>query len=89
MAYIRIIEPHEAGDDLRMVYRAMSARPLPDAYRAPHGGPPGIIRAHSLDAELMRITFEASSSYRTHKALTWAEQELVAAAASQSNGCFY
>jgi hypothetical protein len=89
MAFIRVIEPHEAGPDLRAVYQEMSARPIPDVYRAPHGGPAGIIRAHSLDAELMRVTFGASGAYRAHGALTWAEQELIAAAASRSNGCYY
>lgn len=62
---------------------------MPDVYRAPHGGPAGIIRAHSVDPELMQVTFRASGSYRAHGALTWAEQELIAAAASQRNGCFY
>ena len=89
MAFIRIIEPAEAGEQLRAVYQAMSARPMPDVYRAPHGGPPGIIRAHSLDPELMQVTFRASGSYRVLEALSWAEQELIAAAASQRNGCFY
>lgn len=89
MAYIRVIEPHEAGDDLRAVYEEMRARPMPDVYRAPHGGPAGIIRAHSLDPQLMRVTFAASGSYRMHGALTWAEQELIAATASRSNGCHY
>ena len=89
MAFIRIIEAHEAGDDLRAVYEGMKARPMPDVYRAPHGGPAGIIRAHSLDPKLMGITFAASGASRLHGALTWAEQELIAASASQSNGCFY
>ena len=89
MAFIRVIELHEARPDLRAVYQAMSARPIPDVYRAPHGGPAGIIRAHSLDAELMQVTFGASSAYRAHGALSWPEQELIAASASKSNGCFY
>jgi len=89
MAFIRLIEPNEAGPDLQAVYQQMSGRAIPDVYRAPHGGPPGIVRAHSLDAELMRVTFAANGSYRTHGALSWAEQELIAASASHSNGCFY
>lgn len=89
MAFIRVIELREAGPELLAVYQQMSSRPIPDAYRAPHGGPAGIIRAHSLDPELMRITFAASGSYRAHGALSWAEQELIAASASRSNGCYY
>lgn len=89
MAFIRIVEPQEAGEDLRAVYQEMAARPMPDVYRAPHGGPPGIIRAHSLDPELIRVTLSACGAYQMPQALTWAEQELIAAAASQSNGCFY
>jgi hypothetical protein len=89
MAFIRVIDPREAGEELLAVYQAMSTRPIPDVYRAPHGGPAGIIRAHSLDPELMQVTFGASSAYRMLGALTWAETELIAAAASRSNGCFY
>jgi len=89
MAFIRVIDLHEADDALRAVYQNMASRPMPDVYRAPHGGPAGIIRAHSLDPELMQITFGASASYRTIGALSWADQELIAAAASRSNGCFY
>lgn len=89
MAFIRIIELPEAGDELRAVYHAMTSRPMPHVYRTPHGGPAGIIRAHSLDPELMGHTFAATGAYRALQALTWAEQELIAAAASQTNGCFY
>jgi hypothetical protein len=89
MTFIRTVDLHEADDALRAVYKNMASRPMPDVYRAPHGGPAGIIRAHSLDPELMGITFAASASYRTIGALSWADQELIAAAASRSNGCFY
>ena len=89
MAFIRVIEAHEAGPDLRAVYHEMTNRPLPAVYRAPHGGPAGIMRAHSLDAELMRVTFGASGAYRAHGALSWPDQELIAASASHSNGCYY
>lgn len=89
MAFIRVIGLEEAGNDLRATYHAMMSRPIPDVYRAPHGGPAGIIRAHSLDPELMRVSFAASGAYRMLTALTWPEQELIAAAASQTNGCFY
>jgi len=89
VAFIRIIELPEAGAELRATYEAMVSRPMPHVYRTPHGGPAGIIRAHSLDPELMRVTFIASGAFRMLGALSWAEQELIAAAASQTNGCFY
>jgi len=88
MAFIRVIEAHEAGEELLAIYQAMNSRPMPAVYRAPHGGPAGIIRAHSLDPELMQVTFRATGA-RMMGTLPWAEQELIAAAASQSNGCFY
>jgi hypothetical protein len=89
MAHIRIVELHEAGDDLIAAYAAMTSRPMPDVYRPAHGGPAGIIRAHSLDPELLAISFAAGATPRMIGALSWAEQELIAAAASRSNGCFY
>ncbi|HMY14713.1 MAG TPA: hypothetical protein PKA58_00220 [Polyangium sp.] len=89
MPYIRMIGFEDAGERLRGAYEAMAKRPIPDCYRAPHGGPAGIIRAHSIDPELMGISFGASGSYWTYDALTWAERELIAASASRSNGCFY
>jgi hypothetical protein len=89
MAFLRVIELHEAGPDLRAAYQQMTTRPLPAVYRAAHGGPAGIMRAHSLDSELLRTTFASTAAYRTHGALSWAEQELIAATASRSNGCFY
>ena len=37
----------------REIYQRMRARPAPAVYRPSHGGLAGIIRAHSLDAQLM------------------------------------
>ncbi len=70
--------------------RAMEkARPLPAVYRAPHGGPPGIVRAHSLDPALLEVTFGATTTMHAGDALSWAERELLAASASRTNQCVY
>ncbi|MDI1483791.1 carboxymuconolactone decarboxylase family protein [Polyangium sp. y55x31] len=89
MPHIRIVEAHEADAPLRAVYEAMMSRPIPAAYRTPHGGPAGIIRAHSLDPDLLRITFTATGTFHRGDGLTWAERELIAASASRTNQCFY
>jgi alkylhydroperoxidase family enzyme len=88
MAWLETIPHREATGDLAETYAAMAARPIPDVYRAPHGDAPGIIRAHSLDPELMRRTFAISGAlHRT--ALDWADRELIASVTSRTNQCFY
>ncbi len=88
MAYIRMINASEAEGELKEVYTAMANRPIPSAYRAPHGDQPAIIRSHSLDATLMRVTFSTSGTNHQGE-LTWAERELISAAASRTNQCLY
>ena len=53
MTHLRLIEPDESTGELREIYQRMRARPAPAVYRPSHGGLAGIIRAHSLDAQLM------------------------------------
>jgi len=89
MAHIQIIEAEAAGGELREVYASMAKRPMPAAYRPPHGGPAGIQRAHSLDAKLMAVVFATSGSQHQGPALSWAERELIAASASRANQCLY
>lgn len=89
MAHIRIIEAHEAEGELRETYEAVKTRPMPSVYRAPHGGPAGIHRAHSLDVALMKVTFTATGTMHAGEGLSWAERELIAATASRVNQCFY
>jgi hypothetical protein len=74
---------------LRELYDAMLARPLPPVYRPAHGGAPGIIVAHSLDAELIPKVFGTSSTLNGAGPLVWAERELVNATTSQLNQCLY
>lgn len=88
MAWIRTVDKHEARGELAEVYRAMAERKMPAAYLPPHGGAPGIIRAHSLDPRLMQVAF-ATSATNHQGELDWAERELISAAASRANQCFY
>ncbi len=89
MTHLRLIEPAHAEGSLRTIYQSMSARPTPPAYRPIHGGIAGIIRAHSLDAELMRRVFTFSSNLNGRGPLTWPQRELVNAMTSRLNQCFY
>jgi hypothetical protein len=88
MAWLTTISRTEAVGDLADTYAAMAARPLPEAYRPPHGDAPGIIRAHSLDVELMRRTFRVSGALR-QSPLDWADWETVSSVTSRTNQCFY
>jgi hypothetical protein len=89
MAWIRMIDRSDAQGELREVYEAMASRPIPSVYRPPHGGAPGIHRAHSLDAQLVRVVFATTGSIHGDQGLSWAERELVAAVASRVNQCLY
>lgn len=88
MAWLATIPRAEAVGELAETYAAMAARPIPEAYRPPHDDAPGIIRAHSLDAELLRRTFAVSGSLH-QSALDWADRELISSVASRTNQCFY
>jgi hypothetical protein len=89
MAWIQTIDRADAQGELLAVYDAMASRPLPSVYRPPHGGAPGIIRAHSLDPRLLQVTFAMSGTLHPGDALSWADRELLAAAASRVNQCVY
>ncbi|HEX8096029.1 hypothetical protein [Jatrophihabitans sp.] len=83
-----MIGKQEADGDLLEAYQAMAARRMPAAYQPAHGGAPGIIRAHSLDPELLRRTFAVSGSL-SNDALPWQSRELINAVTSRENECFY
>jgi hypothetical protein len=89
MAHLRIIGLHESSGPLREVYTAVMSRPLPPAYRPQHDDVPGIIRAHSLDHELMPKVFGLSGNLNSKGPLTWPQRELVNAITSRLNQCFY
>ncbi|HET9137777.1 hypothetical protein [Actinophytocola sp.] len=88
MAWLAIIPRRDAVGALADTYAAMAARPIPDVYRPPHDDAPGIVRAHSQDAELMRRTFAVSGALH-RSALSWADRELVSSVTSRTNQCFY
>ncbi|HZN75186.1 MAG TPA: hypothetical protein VFC00_26435 [Micromonosporaceae bacterium] len=88
MPWLTTISRAEAVGDLAQTYAEMAARPIPDAYRPPHDDAPGIIRAHSLDAELMRLTFGVSGTLHM-SALDWADRELISSVTSRTNQCLY
>jgi hypothetical protein len=88
MAWLETISRSQADGLLAETYAAMAARPIPAAYRPPHDDAPGIIRAHSLDPQLLRLTF-ASSGALHGVTLAWAERELLSSVTSRTNQCFY
>jgi hypothetical protein len=88
MAWLGTISRQDATGRLASVYSAMADRPIPDVYRPPHGDAAGIIRAHSLDAELMRRTFVVSGGLHL-STLDWADRELISSVTSRTNQCFY
>lgn len=74
---------------LRELYDKMLERPLPPAYRPPHGGVAGIVTAHSLDPALIPRVFATSTTLNGAGPLSWPERELVNAITSRLNQCLY
>ena len=88
MAWLQTVSRAEADGALAEIYEAMATRPLPDAYRPPHDDAAGIMRAHSLDPQLLQLTFGVSGTL--HRGLlSWADRELLSAVTSRTNQCFY
>lgn len=85
-AWITTVSRAEATGALAEVYAAMDGQAIPEVYRPPHGDAAGIIRAHSLDPELLRRTFAMSGG---SAALPWPDRELLASVTSRTNQCFY
>ena len=86
---LTIIAHTQATGELAELYRRMLERPLPPVYRPAHGGPAGIIQAHSLDPALIPRVFGCSSTLNGAGPLAWPERELVNALTSRLNQCFY
>ena len=84
-----IIDHASSTGILRETYQRMLQRPLPPVYRPAHGGPPGIIQAHSLDPQLIPRVFGTSTTLNGAGPLAWPERELVNAITSRLNQCFY
>ncbi len=88
MAWLKTIGQAQATGELAEAYTAADNRPMPPVYRPSHGDAAGIIRAHSLDPELLRRTFSVSGALATTQ-LAWADRELLASTTSRTNQCFY
>ena len=86
---LAIIDFASATGPLRELYERMLERPLPPAYKPPHGGVPGIVTAHSLDPALIPKVFATSTTLNGAGPLTWPERELVNSTTSRLNQCFY
>jgi hypothetical protein len=89
MAWIGTIDRASATGDLAEAYATLASRPIPSAYIPPHGGAPGIHRAHSLDAKLLLSVFRTTGSLHAGEQLSWAERELISSVAARTAGCFY
>lgn len=88
MAWLQTVSRAQATGALADSYAAMDNRPMPSVYQAPHGDVAGIIKAHSLDPELLRRTFSVSGALAA-TGLPWVDRELLASATSRTNQCFY
>ena len=88
MAWLETVPRARATGVLAEAYAAMDNRPMPPVYIPPHGDAAGIIRAHSLDAELLRRTFSVSGALAA-TSLPWPDRELLASTTSRTNQCFY
>jgi alkylhydroperoxidase family enzyme len=88
MPWLTTIPQAQATGALAGAYAAMDSRPMPPPYRPPHGDAAGIIRAHSLDPELLQRTFSVSGALAAAR-LPWADRELLASVTSRTNQCFY
>jgi len=88
MAWIEIIPRARATGSLAEAYAAIDDRPMPPVYIPSHGDAAAIIRAHSLDAELLARTFSVSGALAASR-LAWPDRELLASVVSRTNQCFY
>jgi hypothetical protein len=88
VTWLGTVPQAQATGDLAEAYALIDNRPMPPVYRPGHGDAAGIIRAHSLDAELLRRTFSISGALAT-SSLAWPDREVLASVTSRTNQCFY
>ena len=88
MAWLQATPRAQAEGELAEAYEALVNRPLPQPYRLPGDEAPGIVRAHSLDPQLMRLTFGSTGKLHA-STLSWAEREVLASVTARNNQCFY
>ncbi|MCP4807864.1 MAG: hypothetical protein GY913_10020 [Proteobacteria bacterium] len=82
MAWIRTLDDHEATGSLARQYKAALRRA---------GKVFGIVRLHSLDADLLGASMRlyASTITREDLPLSRRQRELIAVITSRANECFY
>lgn len=97
MTWIKHTPHDQADDDLKRVYEAVRALypveyagpPVPSLVR-PDGGADSIVAAHSLIPEAMRHMMSGLAVLlQPNLPLTRRQQEMIAAAVSVENACFY
>ena len=88
MTWLGTVPQAQATGALAEAYALVDNRPMPPVYRPSHGDAAGIIRAHSLDPELLRRTFAISGALAT-STLAWPDREVLASVTSRTNQCFY
>jgi alkylhydroperoxidase family enzyme len=89
VAWLTTISRAQATGALAEAYEAMDNRPMPPVYLSvQQGDVAGIIRAHSLDPDLLRRTFGVSAALAM-TGLPWPDRELLASVTSRTNQCFY
>jgi AhpD family alkylhydroperoxidase len=86
---LAIIGYAESSGELRDAYDRSRERPLPACYIPRGHQVAGIIRAHSLDAQLIPRVGAVSAALVGGGPLTWPERELVAAITSRINESYY
>jgi alkylhydroperoxidase family enzyme len=89
MAHLPLVGYRESTGPLREAYEQMRQRPMPPVYVPAHGDAAGIIRAHSLDPELLVRAFRVTGTFARDPSLTWAQRELVNTITSRLNQCLY
>ena len=90
MTWIETIGPQDcaATPELREAYRAAGQNRPPEYGGS--GGPSNIIRAHSLDPELLRTAFGAGMHLINGPSpLSRTDREMIATVVSAANRCFY
>jgi uncharacterized peroxidase-related enzyme len=86
---LKIIGYAESSGDLREAYDRARERPLPAVYLPRDGKVHGIIRAHSLDPQLITKVGAVSTTLVGAGPLSWPERELVATVTSRLNQSYY
>lgn len=83
MAYVRVVQEHEAEGALERQYRAARARTGGRIYE--------IVKLHSLDPAALRASMQLyqATTTREDAPLERVHREMIAVVVSRANDCFY